>query len=255
MLPADAGPPRDGGPAQGEDSAPSAGPPPDQGSPSVPGTAAILAFGDDAVLVDLREPAGVRAARRAQALARASEALRAGDPRLGGPVPGAASVLVPFDASGAETAQVVRLLEPLLAALPQDPPAPGSAREHVIPVRYGGEDGPDLAGVAALTGLSEDQVVDLHTGSPYEVLFLGFAPGFAYLGELPAELALPRLDTPRTRVPAGSVAIADRLTAAYPSASPGGWRILGRTDAVLFDPAADPPSTLRPGDRVRFLPR
>ena len=86
------------------------------------------------------------------------------------------------------------------------------------------------------------------------MLFAGFAPGFAYLGELPAELRVPRLATPRTRVPAGSVAIAGAMTAIYPQASPGGWRLLGRTDARLFDPAATTPARLRPGDRVRFEP-
>lgn len=219
------------------------------------GSSAIFPFGDDAVLADLRQPASIRAARWAQALARAIEALRAGDPRLGAPVPGAASVLVPFDPSATDTAEVARLLAPLLAALPADPPPTPGAREHVILVRYGGEGGPDLAGVAAATGLGEDEVIELHAGTTYEVLFLGFAPGFAYLGELPDALALPRLATPRTRVPGGSVAIADRFTAAYPAASPGGWRLLGRTDVALFDPAADPPVLLRPGDRVRFTPR
>ncbi len=230
--------PRDGGPARDVADAP-----------------AILPFGDDAVLADLREPAGVRAARRAAALARAVEALRAADPRIGAPVPGAASVLVPFDAATADADEVVALLWPLLADLSADPPPPPGAREHVMAVRYGGEDGPDLDAVARLAGLDPAGVVALHAATPYEVLFLGFAPGFAYLGELPDALALPRLATPRTRVPAGSVAIADRLTAVYPAPSPGGWHLLGQTDATLFDPAADPPVTLRPGDRVRFVPR
>jgi KipI family sensor histidine kinase inhibitor len=227
----------------------------DGGSAGAPGSAAILPFGDDAVLLDLREPAGIRSARRAQALARAVASLRAGDARIGPPVPGVASVLVPFDPIGADSATVIGLLEPLLAGLSDDPAPPPGAREHVIPVRYGGAGGPDLAGIAAVTGLGEDDVVTLHAGTTYEVLFLGFAPGFAYLGGLPAVLALPRLSTPRTRVPAGSVAIADRLTAVYPGASPGGWRLLGHADVTLFDPAADPPVRLRAGDRVKFAPR
>ena len=86
------------------------------------------------------------------------------------------------------------------------------------------------------------------------MLFLGFAPGFAYLGELPERLRVPRLATPRVRVPAGSVAIASAMSAVYPHASPGGWRILGRTDTALWDPAATPPARLRPGDKVRFVP-
>ena len=223
--------------------------------PAAPaGGPVLVPFGDDAILADLREPAGIRAARRAGALARAIGALRAGDRRLGVPVPGAASVLIPFDADAAEARDVADLLEPLLAALPEDPPPPPDAREHLFPTRYGGEDGPDLAATAALAGLSDAAVVDLHAATVLEVLFLGFAPGFAYLGELPAALALPRLATPRTLVPAGSVAIADRLGAIYPQPSPGGWRLIGRTDVTLFDPAADPPVRLRPGDRVRFVP-
>ena len=86
------------------------------------------------------------------------------------------------------------------------------------------------------------------------MLFAGFAPGFAYLGELPVALQVPRLATPRTRVPAGSVAIAGPMTAIYPQASPGGWRLIGRTDVRLFDPAVRPPARLRPGDLVRFVP-
>jgi 5-oxoprolinase (ATP-hydrolysing) subunit B len=215
---------------------------------------AILPFGDNAVLLDLREPPGIRAARRAQALARAVAALRETDSRLRAPVPGAASVLVPFDDAETDVAEVAARLAPLLAALPVDPPPPGDAREHLVPVRYGSAQGPDLQAVAAAAGLSPDEVVALHSGTAFEVLFLGFAPGFAYLGDLPEPLVTPRLATPRIRVPAGSVAIADRFTAVYPAASPGGWRLIGRTDLTLFDPADDPPTLLRPGDRVRFVP-
>jgi KipI family sensor histidine kinase inhibitor len=116
---------------------------------------------------------------------------------------------------------------------------------HVVQVR---------AMVAAETGLTPRDVVDLHAGTTYEVLFLGFAPGFAYLGELPEALRLPRLATPRPRVPAGSVAIAGAMTAVYPHPSPGGWRLLGRTDAAVFDAASSAAARLRPGDRVRFVP-
>ena len=108
--------------------------------------------------------------------------------------------------------------------------------------------------MAAETGLRPADVVELHAGTTYEVLFLGFAPGFAYRGEVHARLVVPRLATPRVRVPAGSVAIAGPMTAVYPQASPGGWRILGLTEAVMFDPRAAPPARLRPGDRVRFVP-
>jgi KipI family sensor histidine kinase inhibitor len=123
-----------------------------------------------------------------------------------------------------------------------------------IPVRYGGADGPDLDAVAELTGLSAAEVVELHAAAPLRVLFLGFAPGFGYLGPLPAALVVPRRATPRTRVPPGSVAIAGPHAAVYPVESPGGWHLLGRTSLALWDPNRTPPATLRPGDRVRFVP-
>ncbi|WP_158847043.1 5-oxoprolinase subunit PxpB [Saccharothrix deserti] len=121
--------------------------------------------------------------------------------------------------------------------------------EVVIPVRY---DGPDLDLVAETAGLTTAEVVDLHAGATYQVAFCGFAPGFAYLTGLPEPLHQPRLDSPRTKVPAGSVAIAGEYTAAYPRATPGGWRLIGRTDAPLFDPRRPTPALLTPGHRVRF---
>jgi len=120
-----------------------------------------------------------------------------------------------------------------------------------IPVVY---DGADLAEVAELTGLSEQEVVARHAAGEYEVGWLGFSPGFAYLTGLDPALHVPRLDSPRTSVPAGSVAIAGPLAAVYPAASPGGWRLLGRTTARLWDPAREPPAALGPGRRVRFRP-
>ena len=127
-------------------------------------------------------------------------------------------------------------------------------RLRAIPVVYGGEEGPDLADVAALTGLSDAEVVERHAATELRVLFDGFAPGFAYLGDLPIELRVARLDTPRTRTPAGSVAIAGPMSGVYPATLPGGWRIIGRTPVTLFDPRRDPPAYLLPGDRVRFEP-
>jgi KipI family sensor histidine kinase inhibitor len=120
-----------------------------------------------------------------------------------------------------------------------------------IPVRY---DGADLADVAQATGLTVDEVVRLHSGTEYRVHLLGFAPGFAYLGELPRALHLPRRASPRTRVPAGSVAIAGAQTAVYPLATPGGWHLLGSTATAMWNVRRDPPALLRAGDRVRFRP-
>ncbi len=119
----------------------------------------------------------------------------------------------------------------------------------VIRVRYEGE---DLASVADLTGLSPDDVVSLHTSATYRVAFLGFAPGFGYLTGLPSQLQLPRRSTPRIRVPAGAVAIADQYSAIYPRASPGGWHLLGASAQWLFDPERPSPSRLRAGMLVRF---
>ena len=214
----------------------------------------IVPFGDAAVLVELGGETGIAAARRARAAAAAIDAMRDEVPALGVPVPAATSVLVPFDPRGAGPATVAARLATVLADAPATPDPRPDAPVHELLVRYGGDDGPDLASVAEEVGRSPADVIELHAATTYEVLFLGFAPGFAYLGELPRPLIVPRLATPRPRVPAGSVAIAGPMTAVYPHASAGGWRLIGRTDAPLFDPGATPPARLRPGDRVRFVP-
>jgi len=120
-----------------------------------------------------------------------------------------------------------------------------------IPTSY---DGPDLAEVARKTNMTPGSVVDVHAGREYLVYCIGFAPGFTYCGTLADELVVPRLPSPRIRVPAGSVAIAGRQTGVYAVASPGGWNLIGRTDRRLFDPSASPPVPLKPGDRIRFVP-
>ncbi|SRR5713226_5895578 len=127
-------------------------------------------------------------------------------------------------------------------------------RRVEIPVCYGGEFGPDLAEVCAMRGVTEGQAIEFHTSVEYLVYFLGFVPGFAYLGELPKELAMPRLAAPRRKVPAGSVAIAGNQTGVYPFATPGGWRLIGRTPLKMFRADRDGLSLLSIGDRVRFTP-
>jgi KipI family sensor histidine kinase inhibitor len=154
--------------------------------------------------------------------------------------------------AGARTVLVVGDVdvEPLLTQpLPKRAPAADAVD---IGVAY---DGPDLAEVAELAGLTPAQVTDRHAAASYTVAFTGFAPGFGYLTGLDPSLWLPRRETPRERVPAGSVAIAGEYAGVYPRASPGGWRLLGHTDAVLFDLDRAPPALLRPGVRVRFSPR
>jgi KipI family sensor histidine kinase inhibitor len=133
---------------------------------------------------------------------------------------------------------------------PKDPGAIDAGDPIEIPVAY---DGPDLAEVAQHTGLSEDEVVAAHTGTTWTVAFGGFAPGFAYLVGGDARLAVPRRGTPRTSVPAGSVGLAGEFSGIYPRSSPGGWQLIGRTDAVMFDVDRDPPALLAPGATVRFV--
>lgn len=125
---------------------------------------------------------------------------------------------------------------------------------HRIPVCYGGRWGPDLEDVAEIHGMHPDDVIHMHSEPIYDVNMLGFAPGFPYLGGLPAGLETPRLQTPRTSVAAGSVGIADKQTGIYPLEIPGGWRIIGRTYTTLFSIQSEPPALLQPGDRIQFMP-
>jgi KipI family sensor histidine kinase inhibitor len=201
----------------------------------------IRPFGEAAILVEVGDP------ERAQALA---ASLR-DDPPTGvtGAVPGRASVLVEFDPEA--VGDLADVVSSRLRELADWAP---SGRLRRIPVVYGGEHGPDLAGVAEIAGLSESEVVERHAAAELRVLFDGFAPGFAYLGGLPDELDVPRLATPRTRTPAGSVAVADGMSGVYPADLPGGWRVIGRTPIGLFDPHRPGPAYLEPGDRVRFEP-
>jgi KipI family sensor histidine kinase inhibitor len=196
--------------------------------------ARVRRCGDRALLVDVDDAAGYAAAVGARSLAGVVEV-----------VPGAMSVLVRHSPASDPLA-----LAALLAGVEPVPAGPARGPVVEIPVVYDGE---DLDDVAAATGLARDVVVRLHTAAEYEVAFCGFAPGFAYLRGLDPRLQVPRLATPRTRVPAGSVAVADTWSAVYPRASPGGWRLLGRTAAAVWDEARRPPALLSPGTRVRFV--
>jgi KipI family sensor histidine kinase inhibitor len=200
----------------------------------------IRPFGESALLVE------TGTAERAQALA---EALPEAMAEVTAAVPGLESLLVELD-SAADMADAAKAVERLMVAVD---PTPLGGREITVRVAYGGDDGPDLPDVARLCGISEEEVIARHLASDLRVLFLGFAPGFAYLGELPDELRVARLSNPRTRTPAGSVAIAGSMSGIYPADLPGGWRVIGRTDLALFDPRRDPPALLAPGDRVRFV--
>jgi inhibitor of KinA len=166
--------------------------------------------------------------------------------------PAYCSVLVQFDATKLTHAEVESLLLPYFG--PNDAMTIPAPRLREIPVCYGGDFGPDLVELAALHDLSAQSVVKLHCSPIYTVYFLGFVPGFAYLGGLPDELTTARLNVPRKQVPAGSVAIGGNQTGVYPTATPGGWRLIGRTPLKLFEPDRAEMSLLSIGDQVRFVP-
>ena len=208
----------------------------------------IVPAGDAALLVRLGSRPGPTATRRALALVAALDATHL--PGLLDVIPAYASILVRFDPLLIAPAAMAAYLRAMLFQSADAPPPHG--RLVRIPVHYGGDDGPDLDEVARLLGMSAADVIQRHAAASYRVAFLGFLAGYPYLTGLPRALAVPRLATPRTVVPAGSVAIAERQAGIYPVASPGGWRILGRAALPLFDPECHPPALLRPGDRVRF---
>lgn len=198
----------------------------------------IRTAGERALLVELADLSTVH---------RLLAALRAADlPGVEELIPGYATVLVVADPTRLD-------LDRLRVELPtwDLPPADHAGRHLVqIAVVYDGEDLPE---VARHTGLTEEDVVRRHTAAEYTVAFLGFTPGFPYLVGLDPALTVPRRGTPRMSIPAGSVGLAGDQTGVYPTASPGGWQLIGRTDMVLFDVERDPPALLAPGDRVRFV--
>lgn len=210
--------------------------------------ARIVPAGDAALLVRFGSRPGPGATRRVLSLVAALDTVA--HPAVLDVIPAYASVLVRYNPLAVDAAS----MEVMLRAAVHQPDSGRRPRGRLvrIPVRYGGRDGPDLEDVAQQLGMSVAEVIARHTAASYRVSFLGFLAGFPYLSGLPRALAMPRLDTPRTHVPGGSVAIAERQAGIYPVASPGGWRILGRTTTPLFDADREPPSLLHPGDRVRF---
>ncbi|MFE7775946.1 5-oxoprolinase subunit PxpB [Streptomyces sp. NPDC057445] len=200
----------------------------------------LLPVGDRALLVELGS--GVEAeSLHAELLRR----------RAAGTLPPTAEIV-----PAARTVLLDGIEEPgrLAAELPgwDIPPLPQDAGEVIeIPVRY---DGPDLAEVAALWSVAADEVAGIHSAAEFHVAFCGFAPGFGYLTGLDERFAVPRRATPRTSVPAGSVALGGPYTGVYPRSSPGGWQLIGTTDVTLWDPAREPAALLSPGVRVRFVP-
>jgi inhibitor of KinA len=223
----------------------------------------IAWMGERALLVRLAEEPSAEATRRVAAVAAALE--DAPPPALQEIVPSYTSVLVLLDpcrlastgAAARARRAVGRAVRRALEDLDPEGDPRGGGRLWRIPVRYGGEDGPDLEAVAAWAGLTPAEVVRLHTTPEYRVLAVGFRPGYPFLGFVDERIAAPRREVHRQRVEAGAVGIAGRQTGIYPRASSGGWQIVGRTDVPLFDPSAPSPeaaSRLRVGDRVRFVP-
>lgn len=167
-------------------------------------------------------------------------------------VPGYCSVTVYFDPLEIDSAWLEQEVRALAAETDADEAEAGGVIE--VPVCYGGELGPDLADVARFGSCSEDEVLTRHSAVVYRVYLLGFVPGFAYMAEVDPLIAAPRRRTPRTAVPAGSVAIAGAQTGVYPAPTPGGWNIIGRTPVKPYDPHRAQPSLFKPGDQVRFVP-
>lgn len=212
-------------------------------------TPTIVPLGESALLVTLSDRVDREMARRVHA---ATAALRAaGIPGVDEIVPAYASLALYYDRALTSRTMLERIVASILVDALRTVSTLGTGRVVEIPTRYDGE---DLADVARATGLDAAEVVARHAGRTYTVYALGFAPGFAYLGDLDPALVLPRRATPRTRVPAGSVAIAGAQTAVYPAATPGGWHLIGTTSLVMFDAQREPAALLDVGDQIRFVP-
>ncbi len=214
----------------------------------------IEPLGDSALLLRWAATIDARVNRRVHAFA---AALRARQPTwLLDLTPGYASLAVHVDVTRLAGEEPLAIASACLRERLRDAPdaaAPWMVRQVEIPVCYGGEHGPDLAAVATTAGLPMAEVVAHHTAADYTVAMLGFAPGFAYLLGLDPRLSTPRHARPRAQVAAGSVGIGGIQTGIYPTPSPGGWQIIGRTPEHLFDAGRDPPCLLQPGDHVRFV--
>ncbi|TGD71903.1 5-oxoprolinase subunit PxpB [Mangrovimicrobium sediminis] len=206
--------------------------------------------GENALILYLGDSASPAVSTRVQAAAVAVEAALGAD--LIDLVPSYASLLIIYDPMATDHLAVRARVRACLATLAET--AAEEGRCVVLPVYYHPEAGEDLEALAQRAGLSVDEVIAAHSGCEYRVYAIGFAPGFAYLGQVDERIAAPRLATPRQRVPRGAVAIADRQTAVYPAASPGGWNLVGRCPVRMFDPAAQPAMPVAVGDRVRFEP-
>ena len=206
--------------------------------------------GDLAIVVELGDAISPEINRKVRSL---TDALEKGSiPGIFDFLPTYRSVLVYYDPLIVASCEVQDGIERLL----ESAEVTDTGTRHIvhIPTLYGDDMGPDIAFVAEHNGIEEREVVRIHSGTDYLVYMMGFSPGFAYLGGLDERLATPRLQSPRTEIPAGAVGIAETQTGVYPMASPGGWQLIGRTPLKLFDPARERPVLLSAGDYVRFVP-
>ncbi|MEM0096041.1 MAG: 5-oxoprolinase subunit PxpB [Candidatus Bathyarchaeia archaeon] len=208
-------------------------------------------FGDTALVVEFGNVIDLTVNRKVIALNEAI--LEANIIGVEETVPTYRSLLIRYNPEKIAYEHLVEQIKEIEKRLRGTPP-PKKTRKFTIPVVYGSIYGPDLKDVAEYHGLTENQVVEIHSRKEYRVYMIGFVAGFPYLGEVPEEIATPRLPTPRLKVPAGSVGIAERQTGIYPCEAPGGWRIIGRTPIKLFDASWRPPALLKPGDIIRFMP-
>jgi len=204
-------------------------------------------LGDSALLISFEEVIDEETNDRVHALAGAIE--KAGFEWLVEVVPAYSSLAVIYDPKLMDFEGVKRAIQGLEFSAERF-----EGRLVEIPVLYGGEHGPDLEFVAEYNGLTPEEVIEIHSRPIYRVYFLGFLPGFAYLGGMDERIATPRLEKPRLKVPAGSVGIAGKQTGWYAIESPGGWRIIGRTPLRLFNPSKEQSTLVQPGDRVKFVP-
>lgn len=210
-----------------------------------------LPFGDSALVTEFSDAISLEANQKVIALNQAI--LKANIVEVEETVPTYRSLLIRYNPLKTTYEQLVFQIKDIEKNLGKF--ARGTeGRRIIVPVVYGGEYGPDLGFVARYHGITEEMVVKLHSEREYRVFMIGFVAGFPYLGEVPDEIATPRLETPRLKVPAGSVGIAEKQTGIYPCEAPGGWRIIGRTPLKLFNPLQHPPALLSPGDTVKFKP-
>jgi len=214
-------------------------------------SARYLPFGDSALIVEFGDVISLEINRKVVALNEAI--LKAKIQGIEELVPTYRSLLVRYNPLKTTYEQLVFCIKDVEKRLRKSQ-IKVKGKKIIIPVVYGEEYGPDLTYVAQYHNLTEEQVIKLHSEKEYKVYMIGFVAGFPYLGEVVDDIATPRLETPRLKVPAGSVGIAEKQTGIYPCEAPGGWRIIGRTPLKLFNPMQQPPALLKPGDTVKFKP-